>query len=84
MNFTDLNKMAKKFMDKLNEQGFKTMNYTSKYYLENIWQLDNYDVWYAQYYDEATTSKDFKIWQITDQGQVDGIKNLVDITIMYN
>ena len=84
MNFTDLNKMAKKFMDKLNEQGFKTMNYTSKYYLENIWQLDNYDVWYAQYYDEATTTKDFKIWQITDQGQVDGIKNLVDINIMYN
>ena len=84
MNFIDLNKMAKKFMDKLSEKGYKVMNYSSKYYLENIWNLDNYDVWYAQYYKEATTTKKFKIWQITDQGQVDGIKNLVDINIMYN
>ena len=84
MSFTDLNKMAKKFMDKLNEAGYKTLNYTSKYYLEHIWNLDNYGIWYAQYYKEATTTKDFKIWQISDEGKVNGINNLVDIDIMYN
>ena len=84
MNFTDLNKMAKKFMNKLSEKGYKTMNYSSKYYLEHIWETDGYDIWYAQYYDEATTTKDFKIWQITDNGKVNGITNKVDINILYN
>ena len=84
MNFNDLNKMAKKFMDELSKKGYKTMNYSSKYYLENIWQTDQYDIWYAQYYKEATTTKDFKIWQISDEGKVDGINNLVDINILYN
>ena len=84
MNFTDLNKMAKKFMNKLKEKGYQVMNYSSKYYLENIWQTDDYDIWYAQYYKEATTTKKFKIWQISDEGKVDGITNLVDINILYN
>ena len=84
MNFNDLNKMAKKFMDKLNEKGYKTMNYSSQYYLEKIWNLEEYDLWYAQYYDEATTKKKFNIWQITDKGNVKGIDGYVDIDIMYN
>ncbi len=84
MNFTDLNKMAKKFMDKLKDKGYQVMNYSSKYYLENIWQTDEYDTWYAQYYKEATTTKKFKIWQISDEGKVEGVNNLVDINILYN
>ena len=84
MNFNDLNKMAKKFMDKLNQKGYKTMNYSSQYYLEKIWNLEEYDLWYAQYFDEATTKKKFNIWQITDKGNVNGIDGYVDIDIMYN
>lgn len=82
MNFNDLNKMAKKFMDKLKENGYSVMNYSSKYYLENIWTLDTYNVWLAQYNDEATYEKKFNLWQISDQGRVSGINNLVDVDIL--
>jgi len=82
MNFSDLNKMAKKFMDRLKEKGYQVMNYGSKTYLELIWDLDEYDTWLAQYNDEVTYSKKFKIWQISEQGIVDGINGLVDIDIL--
>jgi len=82
MNFQDVNLMAKKFMDLLKEKGYKVANYGSKYYLENVFNLDGYDTWLAQYYDEATYTKDFVMWQISDRGKVNGINNLVDVDIL--
>lgn len=82
MNFKDVNLMAKKFMDLLSDKGYKVANYGSKYYLENIFNLDGYDTWLAQYYEEATYKKDFIMWQISDRGRVNGINNLVDVDIL--
>lgn len=84
MNFVDLNLIAKRFMDNMKDHGYSVMNYGSKYYLENIWNLNGYDTWLAHYNSETSYSKPFKMWQITDQGKVDGINGLVDIDIMYN
>lgn len=84
MSFTDLNKMANKFVKAMNDHGYKGMNYGSKAYLEEIWDLNNVDTWLAHYNKETSYSKPFKIWQISDEGKVPGISNLVDVDIMFN
>lgn len=84
MSFTDLNKMAKKFVKAMNDNGYKGMNYGSKAYLEEIWDLDNVDTWLAHYNKTTSYSKPFKIWQISDEGKVPGVSNLVDVDIMFN
>ena len=84
MNFYDLNDMAKYFMDKIREAGYKPMNYGSLNDLKNFWRLDDYDTWVAQYFTELAYTRPFKIWQITDAGEVDGINGLVDVDIMYD
>jgi lysozyme len=84
INFYDLNNIAKRFLDNLKSKGYSVANYGSKYYLSAIWNLSNYPTWLAQYNDTATYNKDFKIWQISDTGTVDGINTLVDIDILYN
>ena len=84
MSFTDLNKMAKKFIKAMNDNGYKGMNYGSKAFLEEIWNLDGIDTWLAHYNKETSYNKPFNIWQITDEGKVPGINNLVDVDIMFN
>ncbi|MBR1417099.1 MAG: hypothetical protein IJ572_04705 [Bacilli bacterium] len=83
MNFVDLNKMATKFMSILKDKGYKAVNYSSKSYLELIWDIDGFDTWLAHYNDETSYEKDFSIWQITDKGSIDGIDGLVDVDILY-
>ena len=84
MSFTDLNKMAKKFIKAMNDNGYKGMNYGSKAFLEEIWNLDGIDTWLAHYNKETSYNKPFNIWQISDEGKVPGINNLVDVDIMFN
>jgi len=84
MSFTDLNKMAKKFVKEMNNHGYKGMNYGSKAYLDEIWNLTGIDTWLAHYNKETSYAKPFKIWQISDEGRVPGISNLVDVDIMFN
>lgn len=83
INFKDLNDMAIKFMNNLKQDGYEVMNYGSAYYLKEIWTTDKYPTWLAQYNKEVTIDKDFIMWQITDDGIVDGINTLVDIDILY-
>src|SRR5574344_2172068 len=71
INFYDLNKIADTFLTNIKNNNYSVMNYGSKYYLENIWTLNKYDTWLAQYYTEATYNKDFKMWQISESGVVD-------------
>ena len=84
MSFTDLNKMAKKFVKAMNDNGYKGMNYGSKAFLEEIWNLDGIDTWLAHYNKETSYNKPFNIWQISDEGNVPGISGLVDVDIMIN
>ena len=84
MSFTDLNRMAKKFVKAMNEHGYKGMNYGSKAYLDEVWNLTGIDTWLAHYNKETSYDKPFNIWQISDEGRVPGITNLVDVDIMFN
>ena len=73
------------FEKTLQDNGYDAMLYSSKYYLEHIWErYENSNVWLAQYYAEPTFEGDFILWQMTDEGVIDGITdNTVDIDILY-
>lgn len=83
MSFRTLNQLFESFSAKLNEYGYSTKLYSSKYYLENLWQAADRAIWLAQYYDYVTYAGDYEIWQMSDIGVVKGISGYVDIDIMY-
>lgn len=77
-----LNNMAITFLEEAKNNGYKPMLYSSKYYLEKIWNL-NYDTWVAQYADKNTYEGNYIMWQQCSDGKIDGILGYVDIDIMY-
>lgn len=82
-SFYDLTNYGLAFMEVIEKAGYKSMLYSSKAYLENIWFEDNYDVWLAHYTSKTNYQKDYKYWQLCDNGKVPGINGNVDIDIMY-
>ena len=43
----------------------------------------DYDIWLAHYTDKTDYKGKYKMWQICENGIVDGINGTVDIDIMY-
>ncbi len=83
MSFKTINQVANTFLDTLAESGYVGLIYSSKVYLERIWEPDRYPVWLAQYYDRVTYDGDYYIWQMSNSGRVPGIAGDVDLNIMY-
>lgn len=84
LSFHDINSIADTFIDTVMKSGYKGMLYSSKFYLENIWENKNdYPVWLAHYTDETNYAGKYKIWQMCNDGVIDGINGDVDIDIMY-
>ncbi|MCI9586036.1 MAG: hypothetical protein HFH45_05345 [Bacilli bacterium] len=77
-----LNDLANTFIKTVENKGYKGMLYSSKNYLKYAWN-DNYNVWIAHYSDKANYEGMYNLWQICDDGQIDGINTSVDIDIMY-
>jgi GH25 family lysozyme M1 (1,4-beta-N-acetylmuramidase) len=84
LSFYNLTKVANTFTDYVESHGYKGMVYSSKNYLENIWNKLNSNIWLAHYTDETNYSGNYNVWQICNDGKVEGISSLVDIDIMYN
>ncbi len=90
MSFYTINKTAETFLKTVEDAGYKPLLYSSKNYLDLIWQpsqlaqkIPTMNTWLAQYYHYATYDGDYQIWQMTDSGRVLGINEPVDIDIMY-
>lgn len=83
INIVDLNKVAKRFLDILYDNGYEGMNYSSKYYLNTIWNISEYPTWLAHYVSKTNYDKDFKVWQFSNTGEVPGINGLVDLDVLY-
>ena len=83
MSFQDLNYLYRVFEREVTNRGYKSMLYGSKYYLQEIWNIDDTPIWLAQYYDYPTYDKPFEIWQLTDVGSMDGVNGRCDFNIMY-
>ena len=82
LSIYDINKNAKKFLDEIKKDGYQVLNYGSKYYLENIWDID-YPTWLAHYTGKTNYSKDYKMWQLTENGLISGVQGFVDVNVLY-
>ncbi len=78
-----LNEVADSFINTLENAGYEGMLYGSKNYLNTIWKYHTKEVWLAHYTDETDYDGDYKMWQLCDDGLIDGIEGYVDIDILY-
>lgn len=83
LSFFGLTSMAEVFLNVVEKAGYEGMLYSSKSYLDEIWLPTKYDKWLAHYTNATNYTGDYKMWQLCDNGKVDGINGPVDINIMY-
>ena len=84
MSFADVNNLYDAFADQLSQSGYESMLYSSKNYLEKVWEdTDTRPVWLAHYTDETDYKGPFFLWQASCTGRIDGIDGDVDMDIMY-
>ena len=84
MNFTDLNRMYDAFADEISKAGYECMLYSSRNYLEDVWEdTDKRPVWLAHYTEKTDYEGPYRIWQASCTGTIDGISGAVDMDILY-
>lgn len=84
MSFHDINELFEVFQKELAKENYQAMLYSSKFYLENIWENSNdYPVWLAHYTKNTSYSGNYFIWQMSNLGTIAGINGDVDINILY-
>lgn len=83
LNIHDLTNMMDEFYKIVNEEGYEVMLYSSKKYLESVWGVVDYPVWLAHYVDQTSYQGEYIMWQMTNEGKIDGIDTDVDIDIYY-
>lgn len=83
LNFYDLNEIARTFIEEIENNGYKGMNYGSAFFMNRIWNLPKYDTWLAHYTSKTSYSKPYYIWQLSNQGKVPGINGYVDLNVLY-
>ncbi len=84
INFNDLNDIANAFMKEIENNGYKSMNYGSARYMEQVWDTPNYPTWLAYYTDNNDFEEDYVMWQVASDGIVSGINGYVDLDIIKN
>lgn len=84
ISFKTLSECADTFIKTLEKNGYKGVLYSSKNYLEKIWNTKGNDVWLAHYTDKTDYSGNYIMWQLTSGGVIPGItENTVDVDILY-
>ena len=78
-----LNQIANTFIDTVDDAGYQGVLYGSKNYLNAIWKYHTAPVWLAHYTDQTDYDGDYFMWQMCDDGKIDGIDGYVDIDILY-
>ena len=83
LSLYQLNEVAESYFSTLEDAGYDTMLYGSKNYLNAIWKYNTNKVWLAHYTDETDYDKGYMMWQLCQDGVIDGINGFVDIDILY-
>ena len=83
LSLYQLNEVAESYFSTLEDAGYDTMLYGSKNYLNAIWKYNTNKVWLAHYTDQTDYDKDYMMWQLCQDGVIDGINGFVDIDILY-
>lgn len=75
---------ANAFCGVIENAGYETVIYFNRelgYFNYDLSKINNYHFWLAEYFSTPSFYYDYKIWQYTDKGRVDGIAGDVDINI---
>jgi len=83
MSIVDINNLFYEFAGIMEANGYSTILYASKYYLEIIWEPAGYDVWLAHYVKQTTYEGDYTMWQTGSIGRIDGCDEDVDTDILF-
>lgn len=83
LSFYNLTEVANEFSKTIEKAGYKSMVYSSKNYLENMWYDLDSNIWLAHYTNKTDYEGKYKVWQLCNNGKVKGIKSSVDIDIRY-
>ncbi|MBE6035853.1 MAG: hypothetical protein E7222_14320 [Clostridiales bacterium] len=78
--------IALAFCKRIKDAGYIPMVYGNASWLTDYYdltQIIKYDIWLAQYADSPSYPYDFKMWQYTNKGYVDGINHIVDINLCF-
>lgn len=82
----DRTNIVKAFCDRIEEAGYESMIYGNMEMFAtmlNYEVLEGYDKWYAFYSDQLYFPYEYKMWQYTENGKVDGIEGDVDLNISF-
>ena len=85
MSFHDINEVYNAFKSELKKNKMDAMLYSSKYYLDNVWDTtdENNKVWLAHYTEKTNYQGNYYMWQLTSNGSIPGIEGYVDINVLY-
>ena len=78
-----LNEVANSFIKTIDNAGYEGVLYGSKNYLNAIWKYHTAPVWLAHYTNQTNYEGEYFMWQMCDDGKIDGIDGYVDIDILY-
>lgn len=73
---SEITSYVNSFCNKIKKSGYKAAYVANKsmgYDNLNLSQLSDYILWYSEYKDKPAFYYDYKMWQYTNQGNVDGI-----------
>lgn len=79
-------RLTKLFCQTIEDAGYQPMIYHNTEMgalLINIAELEDYDKWYASYSDKMFYPYEYKIWQYSDKGKIQGISTDVDLNICF-
>lgn len=83
LSINTLNDLRDTFLKEIKDSGYDAYNYSSKYYLNNIWKASSYPVWLAHYTLKTDYKGPYYMHQITHQGVIKGIDGFIDINVYY-
>lgn len=82
LSLHDINDIANTFLNEIEKAGYEGILYGSKLYLQNVWEPTE-PVWLAHYTTKTDYDGEYFMWQLCENGIVNGINGAVDINVMY-
>lgn len=74
------------FCEVIKNAGYEPMIYGNQFWLQeyvSLHDINDYELWLAQYNERPNFPYEFRVWQYTDSGQVDGIEGNVDLNLWF-
>ncbi|MBR3226987.1 MAG: hypothetical protein IKF68_00415 [Erysipelotrichaceae bacterium] len=84
ISFRQLDHLYEVFAEEVEKRGYEPILYGSAYYLNRVWSKnEDRPLWMAQYAAEPTFPRPYTIWQMSEDGELEGIEGPVDLDILY-